>query len=231
MDISTTVLLTCHFAFFLFCLQTDTYPLLSEYFSTPSIGGPKLKAMVLGNDQTEIFYWPFNTPNLGAANDHIWVKQWQRTQVLPVSVSATAEAFKKWFQGYQTQFGDHLYEFMARNPSSAPFVNCLLYKAVGGKNTEEVLKAPDAIHYQAGIDNLPCVDLEMGFKVNDDFSNVVVAWNYVVDQVLCSWCISMLLLLFSQSHVQWWIFCLLKFFFFTLQYIAVRIRESWRVPV
>ncbi|KAK5799589.1 hypothetical protein F5H01DRAFT_356435 [Linnemannia elongata] len=162
---------------------TDTYPLLSEYFSTPSIGGPKLKAMVLGNDQTEIFYWPFNTPNLGAANDHIWIKQWQRTQVLPVSVSATAESFKKWCQGYQTQFGDHLYEFMAHNPSSAPFVNCLLYKAIGGKDSEEVLKAPDAIHYQAGIDNLPCVDLEMAFKVNEDFSNVVVAWNYVIDQL------------------------------------------------
>ncbi|KAG0275097.1 hypothetical protein BGZ97_010387, partial [Linnemannia gamsii] len=139
--------------------------------------------MVLGNDQTEIFYWPFNTPELGADNDHIWVKQWQRNTGLPVSVSAAAEAFKKWCQGYQTEFGDHLYEYMARNPSSAPFVNCLLYRAVGGKSNKEVLKAPDAIHYQAGIDNLPCVDLEMGFKVNEDFSNVVVAWKYVIDQL------------------------------------------------
>ncbi|KAG0282322.1 hypothetical protein BGZ96_000594 [Linnemannia gamsii] len=162
---------------------TDTYPLLSEYFSNPSIGGPKLKVMVLGNDQTEIFYWPFNTPGLEAVNDRIWVKQWQRTAVLPISISPAGEAFKKWCQEYQTQFGDHLYEYMARNQSSAPFVNCLLYKSVGGKSSEEVLKAPDAIHYQAGIDNLPCVDLEMGFRVNDDFSNVVVAWNYVIDQL------------------------------------------------
>ncbi|KAG0379844.1 hypothetical protein BGX24_011364 [Mortierella sp. AD032] len=163
--------------------MTDTYPPLSEYFSTPEMGGPKLKAMVLGNDQTEIFYWPFNTPKLGAANDHIWVKQWQRTAVLPVSVSPAGEAFKKWAQGYQTRFGDHLYEFMAVNPSSAPFINCLLYKAIGGKSSEEVLNAPDAIHYQAGIDNLPCVDLEMAFKVNENFSNVVVAWNYVINQL------------------------------------------------
>ncbi|KAG0268845.1 hypothetical protein BGZ96_006631, partial [Linnemannia gamsii] len=30
---------------------------------------------------------------------------------------------------------------------------------------------------------MPCMALEMGFKVNEDFSNVVVAWNYVIDQM------------------------------------------------
>ncbi|KAF8936094.1 hypothetical protein EDD21DRAFT_365292 [Dissophora ornata] len=163
--------------------MTDTYPPLSDYFSSPKLCGPKLKAMVLGNDQTEIFYWPFNTPGLGAANDHIWVKQWQRTKELPVSVSHACETFHKLAQGYETQFGDHLYEFMAAHPSSAPFVNCLLFKAIGGKDSEVVLNAPDAIHYQAGIDNLPCLDMEMAFKVNEDFSNVVVAWNYVIEQL------------------------------------------------
>ncbi|KAF9311951.1 hypothetical protein BGZ91_006675 [Linnemannia elongata] len=138
--------------------------------------------MVLGNDQTEIFYWPFNTPGLDAANDRIWIKQWRRTTD-PISVSPEYEAFKKLTQGYETQFGDHLYEFMVANPKSSPFVNWLLFCAVGGKDADVVLEAPDAIHYQAGIDNLPCVDLEMAFKVNEDFSNVVVAWNYVIDQL------------------------------------------------
>ncbi|KAG0364501.1 hypothetical protein BC939DRAFT_459347 [Gamsiella multidivaricata] len=163
--------------------MTDTYPPLSDYFASPNLCGPKLKAMVLANDQTEIFYWPFNTPDLGAANDRIWVKQWQRTTVLPVSISKECEAFHKLIQGYETQFGEHLYEFMAKHPSSTPFVNCLLFKAVGNKDVEQVLEAPDAIHYQAGIDNLPCVDLEMAFKVNEDFSNVVIAWNYVIEQL------------------------------------------------
>lgn len=162
--------------------MTDRYPLLSDYFSTPEQDGAKLKAMVLGNDQTEIFYWPFNTPGLDAANDRIWIKQWRRTTD-PISVSPECEAFKKLIQGYETQFGDHLYEFMAANPKSTPFVNWLLFSAVGGKDADVVLEAPDAIHYQAGIDNLPCVDLEMAFKVNEDFSNVVVAWNYVIDQL------------------------------------------------
>jgi len=139
--------------------------------------------MVLGNDSTEIFYWPFNTPGLGRANDHIWIKQWQRTKDLPVTVSPSKEGFTKLWQGYETVFGDHLYEFMAAHPTSAPFVNCLLFQSIGGKDAEVVLEAPDAIHYQAGIDNLPCVDLEMALKVNEDFSNVVVAWNFVIDQM------------------------------------------------
>ncbi|KAF9136624.1 hypothetical protein BGX30_011029 [Mortierella sp. GBA39] len=138
--------------------------------------------MILGNDQTEIFYWPFNTPGLEAANDRIWIKQWRRTTE-PISISPECEAFNQIIQGYQTEFGDHLYDFMAANPKSTPFVNWLLFSAVGGKDSDEVLEAPDAIHYQAGIDNLPCVDLEMAFKVNEDFSNVVVAWNYVIDQL------------------------------------------------
>ncbi|KAG0055291.1 hypothetical protein BGZ83_009049 [Gryganskiella cystojenkinii] len=163
--------------------MTDTYPPLSDYFSSPKLSGPKLKAMVLANDSTEIFYWPFNTPGLGKSNDHIWIKQWQRTKDLPVTVSPNKEALSKLSQGYETEFGDHLYEFMAAVPSSAPFVNCLLFKSMGGKDTESVLEAPDAIHYQAGIDNLPCVDLEMALKVNEDFSNVVVAWNFVIDQL------------------------------------------------
>ncbi|KAF9124612.1 hypothetical protein BGW39_008070 [Mortierella sp. 14UC] len=74
-------------------------------------------------------------------------------------------------------------KFVAAHPSSALFINCLLYKAIGGKSNEEVLKAPNATHYKTGIDNVPCVDLEMAFKVNDDFSSVVVAWNYVIDQL------------------------------------------------
>ncbi|KAF9943810.1 hypothetical protein BGZ65_000229, partial [Modicella reniformis] len=162
---------------------TDTYPPLSEFFESPQLCGPKLKAMVLGNDQTEIFYWPFNTPGFGAANDRLWVKQWRRTENLPVNVSSPKLDCQRILQGYETKFGDHLYEYMAEHPSSTPFVNCLLFKTVSYENTEAVLYAPDAMHFQAGIDNIPCLDLEMAFKVNQDFSNVVVAWNYVIDQL------------------------------------------------
>ncbi|KAG0332813.1 hypothetical protein BG000_009724 [Podila horticola] len=76
--------------------STDSYPPLSDYFASPTLGGPKLKAMVEANDSTELFYWSFNTPGLDAANDKLWIKQWQRTK-LPVTVSPAQEAIDTLF--------------------------------------------------------------------------------------------------------------------------------------
>ncbi|KAG0214394.1 hypothetical protein BGX33_002229 [Mortierella sp. NVP41] len=162
-------------------VMTDTFPLLSEYF----LDGQKLRDMVMADDQdqTEIFYWPFNTPGLNKANDHIWVKQWQRNNTRPLSVGTFCEATHRVIQSFQTYFGDFLYKAVAAFPSTAPFCNYLIYKLIVHTDREQVLEAPDAIHYQAGIGNIPCLDMEMAFKVNDDFSNVVEAWNYVIDQL------------------------------------------------
>ncbi|KAF9359336.1 hypothetical protein BGX34_008432 [Mortierella sp. NVP85] len=177
---------------------TDTFPLFNDYFSSPELDGPKLKAMVEGNDQTEIFYWPFNTAGLGIANDRLWVKQWQRVEDVPVTESRKHRVFQQALQNLETSFGSKLYEYMAANPSSTPFLCCLMYSAlrkVGSDPTlvataqgaeegdEEVLYAPDAIHFQAGIDNMKCLDLEMAFKVDENFENVVKAWTYVTDQM------------------------------------------------
>lgn len=116
--------------------------------------------MVLGNQSTEIFYWPFNTSGLGASNDHIWIKQWQRS-TLPVTILPEQEKFHQITQNLETTFGNKLYEFMAQNPSCTPFLDCLLFTVLKSDD-EKVLEAPDAIHYQAGIDNVPCkFDIQM----------------------------------------------------------------------
>ncbi|KAF9336986.1 hypothetical protein BG006_006650 [Podila minutissima] len=147
----------------------------------PNLGGPKLKAMVEVNDSTELFYWPFNTPALDAANDKLWIKQWQRTK-LPVTVPPEQEAIDTLFQNMATEFCNKLlYEYMATHPSCTPFVNSLLFGAFGA--AERVQTVADAIHYQAGIENIKCLDMEMAFKCNADYSNVVKAWNYVIDQM------------------------------------------------
>lgn len=46
-----------------------------------------------------------------------------------------------------------------------------------------VWEAPDAIHYQAGIDNIYCQDMEFAIKVDNDFENVITELNYVVNLV------------------------------------------------
>ncbi|KAF9105943.1 hypothetical protein BGX29_010927 [Mortierella sp. GBA35] len=163
--------------------MTDDYPRLKDLFSTPSEGGPKLQDMVLGNDQTEILYWPFNSLGLSPVKDTVWVKQWKRT-TMDATISHLGLSNKRMDQFNDTLVSKRLFEYMPLWPASARYLNHLLYRHIGGnKPVEDILEAPDAIHYQAGIENMPCLDLEMGFKVNEDFSNVVVAWNYVIDQL------------------------------------------------
>lgn len=182
----------------------DTFPAFKEYFSSPELDGPKLKAMVEGNDQTEIFYWPFNTAGMGIDNDRLWVKQWRRTKDLPVSKTPKQSRFEKMLQQMATSFGSKLNEFMVANPTSTPFFCCLMYTALMSLDTckpvldertgkeelgdEDVLYAPDAIHFQDGIDNVKCLDLEMAFKVDENFENVVKAWTYVTKQVTTPVC-------------------------------------------
>ncbi|KAI1290644.1 hypothetical protein EDD11_009133 [Mortierella claussenii] len=162
-------------------LMSDTHPLLSDYFNDPKVGGPKLRAMVLENDQTEIFYWPFNAPGLDPTNDHLWVKQWRRSN-RGLTETPVSDAFQNVLQNLGTSFGNKVYEFMAANPSSTPFLSHLIYSTLN-TNSEQVLYAPHAIHYQAGIDHIPCLDLETAFKVDTHFENVVKAWRYVVDLI------------------------------------------------
>ncbi|CAI2171849.1 8374_t:CDS:2 [Funneliformis geosporum] len=153
--------------------------------TTPDIAtdwnASNLKNLFTESDSLEIFYWPFNTPELKGDNDKIWIKQHKRTQ-RPVEKSENKLKFERVLQSFSVSFGDHLYDFMAKVPTSTPFLTHLLFEA-GVNNNSIVLQAPDAIHYQAGIDNIPCLDLEFSFKVNQDFSNVIEEVNYIVKRI------------------------------------------------
>ncbi|KAG0316230.1 hypothetical protein BGZ99_007003 [Dissophora globulifera] len=59
----------------------DTRPPLHYYFGSPHIGGPRLKAMVLGNDQTQLFYWPSYSSSRSTEHERVWVKEWHRTDL------------------------------------------------------------------------------------------------------------------------------------------------------
>ncbi|KAF8980714.1 hypothetical protein BGZ46_003789 [Entomortierella lignicola] len=161
--------------------MTDTHPLLQDIFSDPKVGGSILKSMVLNNDQTEIFYWPFNTPLFGKSNDHLWIKQWKRSNQAATD-NLLVDTLENVIQNLETTLGSNVYQFMAEHPSSTPTLIPLMYQAVAADGSM-VLHAPNAIHYLAGIDNMPCLDLEMAIKVDDNFENIVTAWNYVVDQI------------------------------------------------
>ncbi|KAF8976672.1 hypothetical protein BGZ46_008064 [Entomortierella lignicola] len=161
--------------------MTDTHPLLQDIFSDPKVGGPMLKSMVLNNDQTEIFYWPFNTPLFGKSNDHLWIKQWQRSNQTATD-NLLVDKLQNAVQNLETTLGSNVYKLMATSPSTTPYIIPLLYQAVAA-DSSVVLHAPNAIHYRAGVENMPCLELELAIKMDDNFENVATAWNYVVDQI------------------------------------------------
>ncbi|KAF9963102.1 hypothetical protein BGZ70_007628 [Mortierella alpina] len=99
-----------------------------------------------------------------------------------ITESSLARGVRNIFSNLETEFGNTLFQYMAANPAATPFMDYLLYWINKGES-ENVLYAPEAIHYQAGIDNIPCLATEMAFKVDEGFKNVVKAGNYVVDQV------------------------------------------------
>ncbi|KAF9280007.1 hypothetical protein BGZ88_012424 [Linnemannia elongata] len=51
------------------------------------------------------------------------------------------------------------------------------------KNVEQVLHAPNAIHFWGGMEHIPSMTLEMGVKADENFENVVKPWSYVIEQV------------------------------------------------
>ncbi|CAG8515017.1 13628_t:CDS:2 [Cetraspora pellucida] len=183
-------------------MMKDVFPNISDW--EPE----NLKNDVLNCDSIEIFYWPFNAVGLEEKNDKIWVKTWKRTD-LNVTVNPIEAKLLGDFQNFGTKFGDHLYEHMVKFPDSTPYITNLVFNIGLNHESENILQAPDAIHYQHGTDNVPCMDVEFAFKINHlelvnqgykwqipaytkliiilqkfkDFSNVIEEFNYIVKRV------------------------------------------------
>ncbi|CAG8711684.1 14618_t:CDS:2, partial [Acaulospora colombiana] len=129
---------------------------------------PSLKSLVDSSDSIEVFYWPFNSSGLKPENDKIWIKQYLRTMDMP-TVDAVEEKTKQVFQSHELEFGDYLYDFMAKEPKSTPFLDHLLFTTAINHQADQILEAPDAIHWQAGIDAIKCQDLEFAIKLDKEF--------------------------------------------------------------
>ncbi|CAG8819630.1 39048_t:CDS:2 [Gigaspora margarita] len=141
-------------------IMKDAFPKISDYWKPEN-----LKNDVLNNESVEIFYWPFNTPGLKEKNDKLWVKTCKRTD-LNVTKNQVDEDFKSVFQNLELEFGDRVYEHLAKFPESTPYITYLLFKSGVDHENEQILQATDAIHYQKGIDHIPCMDLEFAIKID-----------------------------------------------------------------
>ncbi|KAF9109214.1 hypothetical protein BGX27_007865 [Mortierella sp. AM989] len=161
--------------------MVDTHPLVDDFFNDPKVGGPKIKSMVLRNDQTQFFYWPFNGLSDGISDDSLWIKEWQRTNAT-ASDTPLGDALGDVVEGLRVGLGSNVFDFMAANPSTTPLLLPIMYQAVSADKSV-VLHAPNAIHYLAGAEQVECLAIEMLFKVDANFENVVKAWKYVTDEI------------------------------------------------
>ncbi|KAF9100116.1 hypothetical protein BGX23_006080 [Mortierella sp. AD031] len=131
----------------------DSYPTLSSLFQGPE-AGPKLKAMILKNDSTEFFYWPFRHFMQPEQNEAIWVKEWART-------TEPAEDLSKYKDLTP----------MVDNPFFSTF-------QVG----ERVMETPDALHFHFGDGVTTVIDAGVAIKVDNDFKNACDAINELVEK-------------------------------------------------
>ncbi|KAF9360622.1 hypothetical protein BGX26_008460 [Mortierella sp. AD094] len=160
-------------------LMRDTSPPLDYYLGSAKIGGPRLKAMVLGNDQTQIFYNPFFATKTGS--EKVWFKEWNRTN-LPVVESRIKTKFKRLSELCGLSICNHIIRIVLKRPEATPFIARTLFNTTS-MNKQEILYASEALHFLGGIERVPFCCCEMSIKMDENFENVVNAWNFVVEQV------------------------------------------------
>ncbi|KAF8927124.1 hypothetical protein BGZ47_002330 [Haplosporangium gracile] len=159
----------------------DTFPPLHYYFGSPQIGGPRLKAMVLGNDQTQLFYWPFHGFDQTIKHERVWVKEWHRTD-LPVTKSHRRVRFQRLIETIKSAATYNTFvKTMVRFPQLTPTISPHLCARVT-KNADQVLHAPNAIHFWGGMEHVPSMALEMAVKADENFENVVKSWSYIIGE-------------------------------------------------
>ncbi|RIA90986.1 hypothetical protein C1645_768607 [Glomus cerebriforme] len=151
----------------------DTYPLKSNF------NAATLKNLIENSDGLEIFYWPFNSSS--KETEKLWIKRWIKS-IEPATLSDLQQVFLRVAQSASTKIAHDFYQLILESPEKTPSITNLAGK-VKLIERDEVWKAPNAIHYQAGIDNIPCYDLEFAIKADKDFENVVTEIDYVFNKI------------------------------------------------
>ncbi|KAG0020301.1 hypothetical protein BGZ80_004426 [Entomortierella chlamydospora] len=134
-------------------LARDSERTFETVFDGPD-AGLKLKAMVLKNDSTEFFHWPFRHFMKPEQNRTIWVKEWERT----------------------TEPAEKVNPNLNRPPTvDNPFFS----EFHAGERVQEI---PDALHFHLGDGVTTILDAGVGFKVDNDFKNVIEAFSELIEK-------------------------------------------------
>ncbi|CAG8772427.1 20701_t:CDS:2 [Cetraspora pellucida] len=158
--------------------MTDIYVPINEWLNPKNI-----KNLLESSDGIELSYQPFNGFNQNDPNpldpnrDLLWVKNWVRTDE---SVSFTQQQIEQLHET-QNQNAINQYELLSsllQNPEATPNITASLFS--GNGNTSSVFQAPDAIHFFIAEYKIKLYFMEIGFKIDPDFSNVVTEFSHAI---------------------------------------------------
>ncbi|KAF0561202.1 FAD-binding domain-containing protein [Gigaspora margarita] len=162
--------------------MTDIFIPANEWLNNPY----NIKNLLESSDGISIAYWPFNGFNLSDPNpldsnrDRVGIKNWIRTDE---PVNFTQQQLE---QLHETQKHDVFQQYKLissnlQNPDAIPNITATLFGSFGNAST--VFQAPDAIHFVASEESAKFDFVEIGFKVDPDFSNVAAEFSYVIQTI------------------------------------------------
>ncbi|CAG8504054.1 3781_t:CDS:2 [Dentiscutata erythropus] len=162
--------------------MTDIFVPANEWLNNPQ----NIKNLLESSDGISIAYWPFNgfnhsDPNpLDPSRDRIEITNWIRTDE---PVNFTQQQLK---QSYETQRQGVIQQYKLissnlQNPDAIPNITATLFGSFGNAST--VFQAPDAIHYVASEESAKFDFVEIGFKIEPDFSNAAAEFSYVIQTI------------------------------------------------
>ncbi|KAK5827701.1 hypothetical protein F5H01DRAFT_317042 [Linnemannia elongata] len=147
--------------------------------------GHRLKSLTQENACVELFYFPFNHTGTCRCNDQVRVKTLNPTPQLPTTNS--------WFRELHHWMANQvhilrLFKIVVVNllpywPSWTPFVTRLMYRFT--PMLDCVQEIPDALHFLKNAQIFPTWLVEFSIKCDDDddYANVVRAWDHVTQMV------------------------------------------------
>ncbi|CAG8687454.1 649_t:CDS:2 [Gigaspora margarita] len=162
--------------------MTDIFIPANEWLNNPY----NIKNLLESSDGISIAYWPFNGFNLSDPNpldsnrDRVGIKNWIRTDE---PVNFTQQQLE---QLHETQKHDVFQQYKLissnlQNPDAIPNITATLFGSFGNSST--VFQAPDAIHFVASEESAKFDFVEIGFKIDPDFSNVAAEFSYVIQTI------------------------------------------------
>ncbi len=126
-----------------------------------------LERIVTSHDYCDLYWFPFSP--------HVWLKTYHRTH-RPSTVGPRRARGERLFQQASMRAGQQVGLWLTRNSRYTPVTCRLLSRLIPSRDVVEPVLG--GIHFQTGIERMHARNMEIGFELDDEFTNVRKAWRF-----------------------------------------------------